>query len=326
MLADLLLIAVGLGVLIAGGELLVRGASGLARTYGVSQFAIGLSVVAFGTSAPELAVNVLASWTGNGAVSFGNVFGSNVANICLVLATAALIRDIHVKDPVVRREIPMMLLATLVTAILGAEAWLGAGGEGSYGRGDGLVLLAMFGMFIAYTVVDLLKTRAANGLAQSVAQHAPKKASPSKTRGVLMILVGAALLAGGARISVTYAVSAAERLHVPQEIVGLTILAIGTSLPELTTSVLAALRGDTDLAVGNVVGSNIFNLLFVLGVTATVAPVPVPPRGWAELLVAFGVSALLLFMGRSGRRRIVRLEGGVLLSIYAVYLVWRSTI
>lgn len=312
---DALLLLAGLALLLAGGEGLVRGASGLARQLGVSPLAIGLTVVAFGTSMPELAVNLLAALRGDTAVSFGNVVGSNIANVGLILGCAALIRPLDVQSTVVVREIPMMLIASAAAIVLGLRVHV-------YDRTDGIVLLLFFSIFLYYTVMEVLRDRRSDPL---VAES--KAAAPSGGRSALThTLLSAAGLVGliaGAEATVTSAVSMAEALGVPRAVVALSVVAVGTSLPELVTSLVAARRGQVDLAVGNVVGSNIFNLLFVLGVTSIVRPVAIPAAGVTDLLVMTGLSGALLLFASTHERRIVRWEGGLLLATYAVYLFLR---
>ncbi len=318
-LLDLVMLAAGIALLIGGGEGLVRGASGLARQLGVSPLAIGLTVVAFGTSAPELAVNVLAAIRGDTGVSFGNVVGSNIANVGLILGCAALVRPLEVQSAVIVREMPMMLVASAAALVLGLDR--ASGRAEVYDRGDGMALLLFFSIFLYYTIAEVLRGRRTDPLV-----HESKSATPPPgTTGfsVLLAVAGLLGLALGAEGTVRGAVSLAETLGVPRAIVGLTLVAVGTSLPELVTSVVAARRGQVDLAVGNVVGSNIFNLLFVLGVTSTIRPVAIPAGGVVDLSAMALFSAALLFLAATHGNRLVRWEGGVLLFAYLAYVVAR---
>ncbi len=326
LIVSIVLLLAGLAMLIVGGDLLVRGATNLARLLGVSELVIGLTVVAFGTSAPELAVNVLAAWEDRGEISFGNIIGSNIANIGLILGVAAMIRPLKIRGQVIRRELPMMLLATAGILVTAADAVLRRD-TSVFDFSDGLIMLLLFGVFMYYTVADFLADHSSDVIKEEsesfLATVKPDGSRASLALSVLMTLGGLALLAGGGHVTVDRAAHLALALGVPQVIVGLTLVAVGTSLPELVTSVIAARRGQSDLAVGNVVGSNIFNLLLILGVSALVRPIPVPAGGWHDLFWMAGLSVLLVPMVLMTRNRIMRYEGVILLSAYATYLGWR---
>jgi len=315
------LLAIGLALLIAGGESMVRGAASLARQLGVSPLVIGLTVVAFGTSAPELAVNTTAAIRGNGSVAFGNIVGSNLANVALVLGLCALARPIAVQGIVVSREIPMMLLASAAALVMGFDV-LRSQEPSHYDRAEGILLLMLFGVFLYYTIAETLRKRRTDPFVQQAEQHPAGERLRSLRTSAFLVIAGLTGLVLGGRLTVAGAVGIAEALGAPKALVGLTIVAIGTSLPELVASLMALRRGEGDLAIGNVVGSNIFNLLFVLGITATIGRVPVPPLGHTDLTVmlAFGAGLLAFAFGRN---EITRPEGGVLLAAYLGYLGWR---
>jgi len=324
---DFLIVVAGLLLLLGGGDVVVRGAASLARRLGVSPLAVGLTVVAFGTSAPELAVNVTAAMSGNMHMSFGNIFGSNMANIGLITAAAALVKPLEIKSVVVAREVPMMLLVTAMAAVLGLDASL-SGRPSSFDRGDGLALLLLFMVFIYYTVNDVLEQRRAHRNGPMMAEAAEDANVPPE-RGIVLsvalVLVGLGALVLGARVTVAGAVDLAVALGVSEDLIGLTLVAVGTSLPELAASVVATLRGHTDLAIGNVVGSNIFNLGLILGSTATIREIPVPPRGADDIAVVALLSiGLWVASSRFGGGRIVRAEAVVLLLLYVGYITLRS--
>jgi MscS family membrane protein len=279
-----LALVAGLMLLIGGGEGLVRGAGALARQLGVPQLVVGLTVVAFGTSAPELAVNVTAAWRGSTDVAFGNVVGSNLANIGLVLAVCGLLRPLAVQGIVVSREIPMMLLATAAACVLALDR-LGGRAPELFDRSDGLMLLLLFGVFLYYTAADVLRQRSADPFVQQAGGVAPLDRLRSAAPSALVTGGGLVLLVLGGQLTVWGAIGVAEALGVPRSVIGLTLVALGTSLPELATGIVAVRRGHTDLAMGSVVGSNIFNLLFILGVTSTLHPVELPAGGAMDLLV-----------------------------------------
>lgn len=318
----LLLLLVGLAILIAGGELLVRGASTLAERLGVAPVIVGMTVVAFGTSTPELVVNLAAAIRGESAIGFGNVVGSNIANVGLLLAITALAYPLVIHRSIVSREIPMMLLASVAAVVLGLNS-LSEGGADRFTRGDGLMLLLLFGVFLYYTLGDAMRQRDSDAYFFTPVVTAGG-ATPSAIPGVrlaTLIVGGLLLLVGGGELTVRGALGFAQAMGIPEVIIGLTLVAVGTSLPELATSIIAARRNQTDMAVGNIVGSNIFNLLFIWGLTVTLAPTDLPAGGRIDLLVMTAFAAVLLPMAIT-QRKLSRLEGGLLGLGYGVYIVW----
>lgn len=322
---DLLLLATGLILLLGGGDLLVRGAAGLAKIAGLSPMVIGLTIVAFGTSAPELSVNILAAVHGNGTLAFGNIVGSNIANVALVLGLAAMIKPLRIQGTIITREIPMMLLASGAALIMSFDGFL-RGAVDMYDRSDGLLFLLLFSVFLYYTISEVLHKRTADPFVEQARMLGPESNIQSWLINGGLLLAGLAALMSGGRLTVDAAVHLAEAMGIPKVVIGLTIIAVGTSLPELVTSIMATWRGQTDLAVGNVVGSNIFNLLFVTGLSATIAPITIPAGGVNDLLVMTALSLILLPMAITDTRRIVRSEGLLLLTAYAAYVLWRADI
>jgi cation:H+ antiporter len=326
MTLDILLLIVGLALLLGGGDFMVRGASALARNLGVSPLAIGLTVVAFGTSAPELTVNVLAALRDTGDISFGNIVGSNMANIGLIIGVAALIHPLELHATVIRREIPFMILASTVAILLALDALIPGMGAGAYQTHDGIFLLVLFVGFLLVSAMRVRKDRAGDPLIETLTDEAGAKRTAIGW-SVLMTVGGMAALLYGGHLTVDSAVSLARGLGVPEFVIGLTLVAVGTSLPELATALVATARRQSDIAIGNVVGSNIFNLLFVLGVTATIRPVGIPVGGLVDLLAMFVLAALLFpFAVKTSLRRITRAEGTCLLALYVGYLVWRTVL
>ena len=320
--ADLLLLVLGIGLLLGGGELVVRGAADLARSMGVSSLVVGLTVVAFGTSAPELAVNVTAAWVEKTALSFGNIFGSNMANIGLVVGLTALVRPIAISRIVAAREIPIMIFVTLLAVLMAMDLTL-RGVADQYDRRDAVILLGSFLLFMYLTLRGMASERVLQMERTERVWNGgllPKGA----VRDLLLTLGGIVVLVIGARITVGVAVEVARDLGVPEVLVGLTLIAVGTSLPELVTALVATVHGEIDIAIGNVVGSNVFNVLLVGGATAAIHPIPIPQLGHADLAMASFLALALLWVSISFRRTIVRIEGGILLAVYCAYLVWRS--
>lgn len=306
---------------------MVRGVSSLAARLGISTLVIGLTVVAFGTSAPELAVNVAAVQRGAHGLPFGNIFGSNLANLGLIAAVAALIRPLDVQSVVMRRELPMMLLATLVASVLAVDSLFGDGLD-RYAGSDGIVLLLLFTVFLYYTGLDMLaerarRTRTLRGQDPIPEQEAVDSEADSLPKSVALMLAGFGGLVLGGSLTVGGAEGIARSMGVSDAIIGLTLVALGTSLPELVASVIACLRGHTDLAVGNVVGSNIFNLLAVLGITSTTGMVSVPTDGIMDLIAVSALSLVFWVLSITDRGRVIRTEGVLLLVLYVGYIVLR---
>lgn len=307
----------GIAALIVGAELLVRGSSRLALLFGISPLVVGLTVVSFGTSAPELAVSVQSAWSGQVDIAVGNVIGSNIFNILVILGLSALVTPLVVHRQLIRQEVPIMIALSLLL-------W-GVAADGGIGRGDGLLFV---GLLAAYTVMLIRQSRRA-GASEKTEFEVDLADDPPGARQhwsvqILFILVGLALLVLGADWLVEAAVGFARQLGVSELVIGLTIVAAGTSLPEVATSVMAALRGQRDIAVGNAVGSNIFNILSVLGISAIVAPTELhvaPEVLRFDLPIMIGValiSAPVFFIGGV----ISRTEGALLLGLYAAYTAY----
>ncbi len=307
MVPSLLFIVSGLVLLAVGAEGLVRGASSLARAAGVSPLVIGLTVVAVGTSLPELMVSVGAAVRGNGAMALGNVVGSNISNVALILGAAAMLNPMRVHAQVVRIDAPILLAASLVLG--------GMLVDGRLSRLDGSLLA---GGILAYTWFSI---HAARSEPDSIQQEYDR-GIPNRHRlwvDLALLVGGIGALGFGADLLVDGAVIIATAVGVSQVVVGLTVVAIGTSLPEMATSVTAAYRGEGDIAVGNAVGSSIFNILAILGVTVLVRPLPTDALRAVDLAVMIGLAVALLPMMRSGFT-LSRWEGGVLLFVYAGYM------
>lgn len=298
----------------------MRGASGLAEGYGVPPLVIGMTVVAFGTSAPELVVNVVGAMHGETALAFGNITGSNLANIGLVLGSAALITPIALKGRIIRRELPLLLLATVVLLAMTLDIPLRASAP-VLDRSDAVVMLLLFGVFIYITALDFLRQRQDPLLTTVDRLHLV----PHLMKKTNWILVGAGVvaLALGAEMTINNGADLAESMGAPPVIVGMLVVAIGTSLPELVASILAAVKGDTDLCVGNVIGSNIFNSMFVLPVSALIRPLAVPVGGSLDIFVALMLSITLIPVFIAGRTIMSRQIGALFLFVYAAYMLGR---
>ncbi|HWG91434.1 MAG TPA: calcium/sodium antiporter [Candidatus Thermoplasmatota archaeon] len=312
LLLDLLLFAVGLALLVVGAEGLVRGGSRLAISLRVPALVVGLTVVAFGTSAPEFVVSTTAALQGTTDIAVGNVVGSNIVNILLIAGLSALFTPLLVQDTVVRREVPILIGITMLLLVVSLD--------GGVSRLEGALFLAGL---VAYTGFAYVLGRRQHRVGEDFpAAEVSREVTGSRLVNVLLVLGGLALLVVGGRLLVGAAVSLASDLGVSDRIIGLTIVAAGTSMPELATSVVAALRKQTDIAVGNVVGSNVMNILGILGSSALILPLPVSAQ---MLRVDMGVmllAALALLPVVLTHHRISRWEGAVLVSGYVGYTTY----
>jgi cation:H+ antiporter len=313
-LVVIILFFAGLALLIAGGESLVRGASRFATSLGIRPVVIGLTVVAFGTSAPELAVSVGSSLAGEPDLIVGNVIGSNIYNVLLVLGLAAIITPLIVREQLVRRDVPLMVLASLGTLILALD--------GGIGRTDGVILFGALIAWLAYSLWESRRTRSTDD-GHDPSEVAALSTAGGRLRSLAYIVVGLVMLVIGARWLVDGAVAVATMLGLSSLVIGLTVVAIGTSLPEVATSVVASIRGERDIAVGNVVGSNLFNLLAVLGLTAIITgDIPVAPGALTfdlPVMVAVAIACLPVFF--TGHL-IARWEGALFLAYGAGYTAY----
>lgn len=321
------LVFFGFFLLIRGASWLVEGASALANRFGASDLLIGLTIVSMGTSAPELLVNLAAAWNNSTDLALANIVGSSIANVLLILGASALVAPLAVAPSTVFREIPFCLLATIIVGILASDSLIDGQVFSTISRSDGLVLLGFFAVFLYYLA----------GL-RSAGEHCTTETQTSALRATsvrpwIYVLVGLAALIAGGEATVRGATELARELGVGERVIGLTIIAIGTSLPELITSIVASMRGKVDISIGNVIGSNIFNLFWILGVSAAVTPLPVSSALNRDIAVMVASIVLLLFLIQPGpllaRLRfwriqrghvLTRWEGALLTSLYICYI------
>jgi cation:H+ antiporter len=310
------LVVLGLVALFFGGDSLVKGAARLASAFGVPALTVGLTVVAFGTSVPELLVSIDAASKGASGVALGNVIGSNIANVALILGVSAIILPLTIEWSLLRREIPYMIGASIVTLLLALD--------GSLSQTDGAILFAGFIVFTVASLIIANRTRARAEMAREMEQFEEKEGiipitSIKRRVEAVRLLAGLALLALGAQWTVDGAVGIARGFAVPEFIIGLTIVAIGTSLPELTASIMGSLRKENDIVVGNVIGSNIANLLAILGLTAMLQPIPVPGE-IASFDLPIMVGFALAMLPFAFRNVIGRGLGVLFLLAYAIFI------
>ena len=315
------LLIIGFALLTISADWLINGASGLAKRLNISDLVIGLTIVAFGTSAPELVVNIVAATEGSSDIALTNILGSNIINTLIILGISATIFPVACKQSTYRIEIPLSVLAGLAVLLLGTNFFgllhLGESHNG-VSRIDGTILLAIFICFCSYTIYQSLHNR-------DKASAESYEAMPI-WKAILLIVFGLAGLVFGGELIVSNAVIIAKSWGISEAVIGVTIVALGTSLPELATSAMAAYKKNTDLAIGNVIGSNIFNVFFVLGISATIRPLPSYENLQIDAAMAAGSSLLLLlFIAISRKRNINRFEGIAMLTIYGIYLAWLLT-
>lgn len=301
MLIELVLLVVGFAMLIKGADIFVEGAAGIAAKFGIPQLVIGLTIVAMGTSAPEAAVSITAAFKGTADITIGNVVGSNIMNVLVILGITAAIVAVAVQQSTIRYEIPFVILVTAVLLLMGAL-------DGKIGRIDGVILWALFIVYLTYLFL----------MAKHNKEEEEAQMDAPVWKLLLFVVIGAALIVIGADVSVDAASEIARVIGLSERFIGLTIVALGTSLPELCTSVVAAKKGNADLAIGNIVGSNIFNILFVVGTTALIIPVPFNPAFIVDTVVAVG-AVVLLWICVFSKKKLTRPGGAVMLLAYAGY-------
>jgi cation:H+ antiporter len=309
---SLLFLLSGFIPLLYGATILVDSSSSLARRTNIPNIVIGLTIVAFGTSSPELLVNLFSSFAGSSELALGNVVGSNIFNTFLILGISALIVPLAVKSNTVWIEIPLSLLAALVVIVLANDTLIERAATSALTRIDGLMLLFFFMIFLGYN----LKMMLGGTFSEEVAVKDYKVST-----AILLLLLGLVLLFVGGRVIVLFAVELAREFGLTERVIALTIVSAGTSLPELATSVVAVRKKNFDIAVGNIVGSNIFNIFFILGISAVITPIPLQSGANLDLMVNLAAGLLLfVFMFTGKGRRLERWEGMMFILIYLVYL------
>ncbi len=309
---QVLLLILGFGMLIKGADWFVDGAAGMARRWGIPQLVVGLTIVAMGTSAPEAAVSISAALKGNAGITVGNIVGSNILNILIILGVSALITTLAVARSTVRNEIPYMMLITVLFMVLGLtgnriELW------------EGIILWVAFLAYLSYLFL-MAKRNRESGVED---EQEDENVSASVWKLFLLTLLGLALIIVGSNVTVDAASEIAEAAGMSDRFIGLTIVALGTSLPELFTSVSAARKGNADIAIGNIVGSNIFNILFIVGTTALITPVIYESRFIVDTLVSLG-AGLLLWLFVLPKKQLGRAAGMTMLAAYVGYFVYLS--
>lgn len=301
MMGQIVWLVVGFVMLIKGADIFVDGSSGIARKFGIPQLVIGLTIVAMGTSAPEAAVSIAAALKGNADITIGNIVGSNILNIFIILGLTAVIIPLAVERSTIRVELPFLIAISALLLLLGLD--------GTVSLLDGLVLLVAFAVYLGYLFWMTKKNPASN---EDDGKELPV------WKALLGVAVGLVLIVLGSDVTVDAATAIATYCGLSDRVIGLTIVALGTSLPELFTSVTAARKGNADIAIGNIVGSNLFNILFVVGLSALIVPIPFAAAFRTDLMVAIG-AGILLFLCSVKNHRLSRPAGGLLLCCYVLY-------
>ncbi|MBK8052940.1 MAG: calcium/sodium antiporter [Saprospiraceae bacterium] len=306
------ILVAGLGMVVFGANIMVDGSASLAKKYNIPNIVIGLTVVAFGTSSPELAISSYSAYTGNSEIALGNIVGSNIANILLILGITAIIYPLTILRNTVLKEIPLSLLAAIILYVMANDVLLSGESKDIVSLSDGIILLSFMAIFMYYLV----------HLAQTSGEDEDLNIkNMSKAKSLLYIIGGLVFLVGGGKLFVDSAVELALSFGMSKAVIGLTIVAIGTSLPELATSVVAALKKNSDIAVGNIVGSNIFNVFFILGISSLIAPLPKGNITDIDFYVCIFASLALLASGYlMGRHKVTKPEGIIFLLCYIFYL------
>lgn len=322
LIASIIWLIVSLALILIGANALTDGSSAIAKRMGISDLIIGLTVVAFGTSTPELVISIVAAADGNPSIAVGNIVGSNILNILLIIGLTALVRPIFIKKSIMTNEIPMLILSSVILLVLGYSAALDGIATPTVTRVNGVFLLIFFLLFMRYTFASA-KSAPQSGEKDPAEADGQRLGKFSTLKSVAFVIGGLAALIWGGDKFVDSASTLARHIGMSEATIGLTIVAIGTSLPELATSIVAAVKGQSALAVGNVIGSNIFNVLLILGTASVVAPLPFAGVSLVDLWTLVGASVLFLVFGWFFRTRcITRAEGAVMLACYLAYTAW----
>lgn len=315
MAIQLLFLVLGFVMLVKGADLFVDGASGVATKFGIPQIVIGLTIVAMGTSAPEAAVSITAAFAGNADITIGNIVGSNILNILIILGISTLVYPLAIQKSTLIIDIPVVLLATVVLYLLGFDSKIS--------RIDGIIMLIVFAAYLFY-LFTVAKKEASQKKLSETTEHIQSEENVTKEisllKALIFTVIGLVLIVGGSKFVVNSATAIAKALGLSQRFIGLTIVALGTSLPELFTSVTAALKKNSDIAIGNIVGSNIFNILFIVGLSGLIIPVPFATDFRFDTIIS-GAAAILLLLFCLPKKKLPRFAGVIMLICYALYFM-----
>ncbi|MCM1023628.1 MAG: calcium/sodium antiporter [Prevotella sp.] len=315
MILSFALLIAGFVLLVKGADFFVDGSSSIAKLLKIPSIVIGLTIVAFGTSAPEAAVSIIAGVNGSNGIAVGNVIGSNMFNLLMVLGISAAIKPVQIKDQIIKKDYPFMLIATVLLWVTSCDVLLGGGSENVISRSDAIVLLVFMGIFLYSVISSALRSRRKNaGGEDNIPAYGVGKS-------LLFTVGGLAGIVIGGQFVVDSASDIAIRFGMSETLVGLTIVAVGTSLPELVTSIVAAKKGESDIAIGNVVGSNVFNILFVLAASAAITPMSISGQSLVDLVILTAIT-VLTYVFCVTQKKINRPEGVILVLMYVAYMAY----
>ncbi len=309
---NFILLVVGLILLVKCADIFVDGSSNIAKAFGIPSLIIGLTIVAFGTSAPEAAVSITAALKGSSDISVGNIVGSNICNSLLILGAASLFSTLKAKKEVRKRDFPYYLMSAFVLLAIAADYFVNGSTAAILTRSNGLILLCFLAIYMIALISDVKRNQKNDN---------QEEKTKFKFKDIILIILSICGIVAGGQFVVNGATGIAQALGVPEKVIALTIVAIGTSLPELVTSVIAARKGETDLAVGNVIGSNIFNILFILGFTSVISPLTIDFTAFIDIIFMFASSILVYLMLRR-KNRITRRKGICMLAMYVLYMAY----
>lgn len=318
MVLQILLLVLGFVMLVKGADWFVDGAASIASKFGIPQLVIGLTIVAMGTSAPEAAVSITAAFAGNADITIGNIVGSNILNILIILGLSALIRPCSIQKSTLAIDIPVTIFASALLLVLGLD--------GNITRLDAIIMLVIFVSYLTYLLISAKKERTASLQSEQNESNIDEKTEETQIKemtifkSILFTLIGLVLIIAGSKFVVSSASFIAEKLGLSKRFIGLTIVALGTSLPELFTSVTAAMKKNSDIAIGNIIGSNIFNILFVVGLSGLIIPVPFVSDFRFDTIISI-ISAIALLLFCLPRKILPRIAGAIFLIAYALYFI-----
>lgn len=311
----------GFVLLVKGADVFVEGSSGIARFFKIPSLIIGLTIVAFGTSAPEAAVSITASITGQTGIAVGNITGSNIFNTLVVLGVCSMIKPVSVQRSIMNKDYLLMLVACAGLFAVSADVWLGGGSAGVVSRGDGIMLALLFCIFMYMTIRSGLKGRNETPELEAVthAEMAKVEEAPIKLpKSIIMAVLGLAGVVIGGQLVVNGASDIAKSFGASETLIGVTVVAIGTSLPELVTSIMAARKGENDIAVGNVIGSNLFNVLFIISTSSIISPLSLDMESLYDMIIMLA-ACIMVYLFAVTKKKITRVEGGIMTAAYIAY-------
>lgn len=311
----IILLIIGFALLIAGATYFVDGSSSIARIFKIPSMIIGLTIVAFGTSSPELAVNISAILKDSSSIAIGNVVGSNIVNILLILGITSLIKPVNLTNNTLKKEFPFMLISTITLYILSLDIFKN-NPTNQLSRFDGVILLILFCMFFYYLIMSTIRSK--QNLKNAKDEPTKKTSLP---KSILLSIFGLAAIIFGGNLVVEQSVILARNFGISERIIGLTIVAVGTSLPELVTSVIAAMKNEGDIAIGNIIGSNIFNILFILGISSSIRALPVDSGSYLDIVVLV-VATIITYIISITKKKVSRYEGAFLSMFYVSYIAY----